>query len=116
MIRVIIERKVKRGKEREMWALLHDLRSKAIRQPGYVSGETLVGYDDPALWVVISTWFKAESWQDWLNSPERKAIVRAEKSLVAAPTKITVLKFLEEAKGGIIEEEEREEEEELEQK
>ena len=115
MIRVIIERKVKRGKEREMWSLLHDLRSKAIRQPGYVSGETLVGYDDLSLWVVIGTWLKAESWQDWLKSPERKAIASREKSLLTTPTKITVLKFLEEAKGGKIEEE-QEEEEELEQK
>jgi len=115
MIRVIIERKVKRGKEREMWALLHDLRSKAIRQPGYVSGETLVGHDNPLLWVVIGTWLKAENWRYWLNSPERKAIVGEEKSLVVAPAKITVLKFLEEAKGDKIEEE-QEEEEELEQK
>ncbi len=87
-----------------------------MRQPGYVSGETLVGYDNPLLWIVISTWLKAENWQDWLNKPERKAMVTREKALIAAPVKTTVLKFLEEARAGEEREEQQEEEEELEQK
>ncbi len=96
MIRVLIERKIKPGKERKAWELLHELRSKAMRQTGYVSGETLMGHDDPSLWVVISTWVKAEDWQAWRNSPERKAIEPQEKALVAAPVKVTVLKFFDE--------------------
>lgn len=118
MIRVIIERKIKSGKEREAWDLLHDLRSKAMRQTGYVSGETLMGHDDPLLWVVISAWLKAENWQDWLNSPERKALESREKALIAAPVKTTVLKFFEEPVRGVerAEHEEVEVEEEAEQK
>lgn len=110
MIRVIIKRKIRPGKEREMWNLTHDLRSKAMRSTGYVSGETLVGHDDPSLWVIISTWLTAENWQAWLNSPERKAVDSQEKALLAAPVRTTVLKFLEEPVGG----EEREEQEEIE--
>lgn len=110
MIRVIIERKIKSGKERKAWDLLHDLRSKAMRQTGYVSGETLTGHDDPLLWVVISTWLRAEDWQAWLTSPERKAIESREKALVAAPVKTTILKFFKEPVRG----EEQEEPEEVE--
>lgn len=96
MIRVIIERKLKPGKEREMWNLIHELRSKGMRQPGYVSGETLVGFDDPSLWVVISTWLTAELWQAWAGSPERQATGAQVEPLLAAPVKTTILKFLEE--------------------
>lgn len=96
MVRVIIERKLKADKESEMWALTHELRSKGMRQPGYVSGETLVGYDDPSLWVVISTWLTAELWQAWANNPERQAIAARVAPLLTAPARTTVLKFLEE--------------------
>ena len=95
MIRLIIERKIKSGKEREAWNLLHDFRSKAMHQRGYVSGETLRAYDDPLLWVAISTWLEAEDWQAWLNSPERKLLESREKELIDAPVKTTVLKFFE---------------------
>ena len=63
MIKVIIERKIKAGKEREAWDLLHELRSEAMLQSGYVSGETLKGYEDPSLWFAIGTWLEAEDWQ-----------------------------------------------------
>jgi heme-degrading monooxygenase HmoA len=100
MIKLIIERKIKAGKEREAWDLLHELRSKAMRQSGYVSGETLKGYDDSSLWFAISTWLEAEDWQAWFNSPERKALEDREKALIDAPIKTTLLKFFEEPISG----------------
>ena len=118
MIKVIIERKIKTGKESEAWDLLHELRSKAIQQSGYVTGETLMGYADSSLWFAIGTWLEAENWQAWLNSPVRKTIVDREKALIDAPIKTTLLKPLEEPIRGEdeVEQEEVEAEEELEQK
>lgn len=98
MIRVIIERRPKKGKERELWALLHDLRKQGLPQPGYISGETLVGRDDPSLWVVIATWLSPEHWQAWVNSPERKKLAAKIEPLLATPSKTTVLEFLEKLK------------------
>ena len=118
MIKVIIERKIKAGKESEAWDLLHELRSKAIHQSGYVSGETLKGYDDSSLWFAIGTWLEAEDWQAWLNSPDRKALEDREKALIDAPIKITLLEFFGEVIRGEeqVEQEELEAEEEAEQK
>jgi len=96
MVRIIIERRLKTGKEHEMWTLLQEFRSKAMRQPGYVSGETLVGHSDPSLWVVISTWLTAELWQAWANNPVRQEVAARVAPLLIAPAKTTVLKFLEE--------------------
>jgi len=118
VIKLIIERKIKSGKEHEAWDLLHELRSKALRQKGYISGETLKTFDDPSLWVAISTWLEAEDWRAWLNSPERKALEGREKEVIDAPVKATVLEFFEEPFGGEeqLEQEDIEAEEEAEQK
>ena len=39
-VKVFIERRVKAGYEDSVWALLRDLRSQAVRQRGYLYGET----------------------------------------------------------------------------
>ena len=39
-VKVLIERYVKAGKEKAVQLLLSDLRSQAVRQKGYMYGET----------------------------------------------------------------------------
>ncbi|MBI3954157.1 MAG: antibiotic biosynthesis monooxygenase, partial [Chloroflexi bacterium] len=39
-VKVIMERTVKTGKEKELAELLKELRSRGLHQPGYISGET----------------------------------------------------------------------------
>ena len=95
MIRVIIERRAKEGKEDELLRELLDLRTQSMRQPGYVSGETLVWYDDPSLYVVISTWSAAAYWKTWTILVERRRIEDRLEPLLSAPEKTTVLNFLE---------------------
>lgn len=90
MVRVIIERRLKEENEGEVRELLYDLRVKAMRQPGYVSGETLMGYDDPLLYSVVSTWRSAEEWQAWANNAERQAIETRVERLLSAPAKTTI--------------------------
>lgn len=48
-----------------------DLRSHAVKQPGYISGETLFNIERSAECLVISRWTKLEHWQDWLRNPIR---------------------------------------------
>jgi len=96
MIRVIIERRAKEEWELELSVLLLDLRNKAMRQPGYVSGETLVAEADPLLYIVIGTWRSVEFWQAWASSTERGEMVAQVESLLYAPEKTTILNFVEE--------------------
>ena len=51
MIKVIIERKVKKGED--ISRLLRELRATAIYEPGYVTGETLVNAEDNSSIVVV---------------------------------------------------------------
>ena len=72
--KVIITRKVTRGKQKDVLPLLLDLRTKAMSQRGYISGETLKGISDPDEFLVISTWNSFEDWKAWEDNPERRKI------------------------------------------
>jgi len=73
-VKIIIRRKVPKGKESQLLPLLIDLRSKATTQPGYISGETLRNANDPQDYVVISTWQSGEAWKAWEASKGRAEI------------------------------------------
>ena len=73
-VKIIIRRKVPKSKEAQVLPLLLDLRSKAITQPGYISGETLINVNDPEEYVVIGTWKSADNWKAWEASKERGEI------------------------------------------
>ena len=94
MIRVIIERHCQPGKEAEMESLFVDLRAIAMRQHGYVSGETLQSIDDPSFWLVISTWISTDLWKVWHSSAERRELLGKIEPLLVAPEKISVFGFI----------------------
>jgi heme-degrading monooxygenase HmoA len=74
--KVIIKRKFIKGKKREIIALLRELRSGALQQPGYISGETLSSSDDPQTLVVIASWQDIGSWIAWRENDTRKTLER----------------------------------------
>ncbi|MGD8388253.1 MAG: antibiotic biosynthesis monooxygenase [Desulfobacteraceae bacterium] len=73
-IKVIIQRKVPKGKQEALVPLLMELRARAIKQAGYISGETLRNVADPEDYIVISVWQSVDAWKEWAAQPERKAI------------------------------------------
>ncbi|UCH01031.1 MAG: antibiotic biosynthesis monooxygenase [Deltaproteobacteria bacterium] len=73
-IKVIITRKVAKGRQRDLLPLLMELRTKAVNQRGYISGETLKGISDPDEFLVISTWRSLGDWKAWDDNPERGEI------------------------------------------
>ncbi|MFO8033188.1 MAG: antibiotic biosynthesis monooxygenase [Desulfohalobiaceae bacterium] len=74
MVKAFIKRRVPQDKARDMIPLFRKMRSMAMEQPGYISGETLKNYNDPEEYLVISVWQSAEDWQRWLESRERQQI------------------------------------------
>jgi len=73
-IKVIITRKVAKGRQKDLLPLSMELRTKAINQKGYISGETLKGIGDPDEFLVISTWQRFEDWKAWEDNPARREI------------------------------------------
>ena len=89
-VRIIIDRKVKKGKESDFARMLRELRSKAIPSKGYISGETLRALDDPCNYIVISTWQNLEDWKTWEKQAERRKIHARIEKLMARPTKTKI--------------------------
>ena len=72
LVKILIKRRFKKGKVKEINTILRDFRAGAMDRPGYVSGETLVSFDDPQNVLVIGTWQDMESWLAWKDNPKRK--------------------------------------------
>ena len=74
MIRVTIEQHCRPGKEKQLRDMLIELRTMAMQQPGYISGETLRELINPSLFKVVSTWSTLEAWKKWHGSQQRLSI------------------------------------------
>ncbi len=70
--KILIKRRFKEGHAPQIVALLNEIRKRALNQPGYMSGETLVKNGYPNNMVVISTWQSLEHWHKWQESEDRK--------------------------------------------
>ena len=92
-VKILIQRKVKPGKEKELNETVKELRSKAIHARGYISGETLRSVEDPSTHLLISTWKSIEDWNNWFNTPERKAFQQKVDAILEEPTKITAYEY-----------------------
>ncbi len=80
-IRVLMTRKMPRlagGMEAALLPtlvpMLTELRSMAMRQPGYISGETMRNVNDQSEFLVISTWKSVEDWQRWFADKKREKL------------------------------------------
>ena len=60
---MLIERWVKAGYEETVGEMLRDLRSQAVRQRGYIYGETWLSLENPRVFVVVSAWGSREHWE-----------------------------------------------------
>ena len=89
-VRIIIDRKVKKGKEADFAKLLRRLRSKAIFSRGYITGEMLRVQNDPQNYIVISAWQSVADWQKYESVPETSKIHARIEKLMARPTKVQI--------------------------
>ena len=90
IIKVFIKRHVKECKVDEAYALLNELRSHAMNQNGYISGETLVNHYDYRSITVISTWHSVDDWISWEESDERATNEAQLESLLEEPAKFEI--------------------------
>jgi heme-degrading monooxygenase HmoA len=89
-VRIIIDRKVKKGKEADFAKLLRELRSKAIFSKGYISGEMLRVRDDPQNYIVITAWQTVADWERYEKVPETSKIHIKIEKLMTRPTKVKI--------------------------
>ena len=73
-VKILIERRFKEFPVQEIFSVFDELRVNALRQKGYISGETLINSEDKREMVVISTWSDFDDFNAWSNSPKRKEL------------------------------------------
>lgn len=92
-IRVFIEREIQPGNDLKLHQLLMQLRTKAMVQKGYITGETLRDVNNPNKFLVIGTWNSVEDWQAWQAHAERKNLQSELDKLLKGPEKIAVYTY-----------------------
>ncbi len=90
-LKVVIERRVLPGHEKQLLELLRELRIRCLDEPGYITGETLRDSEDPRNIVVLSTWFGLGDWRRWSQSDDRKALESRIRQHLAAPERVRLL-------------------------
>ena len=88
--KVLIERHTAPHEANHVLAIATELRAAAIRQPGYISGESLIDVEDNTALVVISTWRDIEDWRRWEVSEERKMLEENIAPLLNRPPTVRV--------------------------
>jgi heme oxygenase (mycobilin-producing) len=92
-VRVFIEREIQPGNDLKLHNLLMQLRTKAMLQKGYITGETLRDLSSASKFLVIGTWNSVEDWNAWQADPERKKIQAELDKLLKTPEKFTVYTY-----------------------
>ena len=90
-IEVLIKRVTKTGEDAKI-LLPHilELRSLAVRQPGYISGETLFNLERPEECMVVSRWTTIEQWQEWKRSARRNELDEKIEKLLATKAEYNI--------------------------
>jgi antibiotic biosynthesis monooxygenase (ABM) superfamily enzyme len=89
-IKVVHQRKIRTENKEELGMLLARLRTAAVSQPGYLSGETLVALDDQDSHLVISTWQTLQEWMAWEDNRERRILIAMIDKLLVEPATVRV--------------------------
>ena len=85
-VKVFIKRDMIAGKEKEFFSHLKNLRINAVRQKGYISGETLIRVENTNKVTVISIWETMEDWNSWKANEKRIEIEASLNELQESPT------------------------------
>jgi len=92
-VKILIRRKVPADKAVKLKDLVMQLRALSVKQPGYVTGESLKSVENPDQYLVISTWDSLNAWKAWLGTKERATIQDQIDALLGAKTEYEVYEY-----------------------
>ena len=73
---------------------LAELRREAVRQPGYISGNTLVGVEDKSLICIETIWEGVKEWKEWEKSQSQIEIFRKLLPYLSEKSNIKIYRYL----------------------
>jgi len=87
-IKIVIERKFKEAVVLETLEIIDEIRMKALRDRGYIGGETVVNVDDDREVVVFSAWSSVDDWKTWYDKKEWEELEKKLAPNLVEPVKI----------------------------
>ncbi len=90
-VRIITQRKFREPLVQENLQAIEALKISAMQQKGYVSGETLVNFEDRREVLVLSTWSDNDDFNAWSNNEEKIKLENELIPLLEEPAKIISL-------------------------
>jgi len=86
-IEVLIWRTTRPGiNAKALLPFIVELRSHAVKQAGYISGETLFNLERSNECLVVSRWTTLEHWKNWNQSARRRELDEGMQDLLGAET------------------------------
>ena len=89
-IKIVIERKFKEAVVQEILEIIDEIRIKALRDKGYIGGETIVNVDDDREVLVVSAWSSVEDWKTWYDKKEWEELEKKLTPRLEEPAKIRI--------------------------
>ncbi len=87
-VKIVIERKFKEAVVPEILQIIDEIRIKALRDRGYIGGETVVNCDDDREVLVFSAWASVDDWKSWHEKKEWEELEKELAPLLEEPVKI----------------------------
>ena len=69
-VKIVIERKFKEAVVPEFLQIIREIRIMALRDRGYIGGETVINVDDDREVLVFSAWSSVDDWKTWYDKKE----------------------------------------------
>ena len=102
MVRVVIEHRIKSPEHVDKAVdLIREIRAEAMKQHGFITGETLTNVDDSTNMLVISTWENREAWDAWDKSKRRVELKPLINELLAEPYSFRVFEYYRVQRGRV---------------
>lgn len=89
-IKIVIERKFKETPSEDDLRTIDEIRIKALRDRGYIGGETVVNADDRREVLVFSAWSSVDDWKTWYGKKEWEELEKELIPHLEEPAKIRV--------------------------
>ena len=91
MIKVLIERHLLDGLEKEYNQASKALLQACMEFPGYISGESLRDLEHPNHRIIITYWKSESAWREWEASERRLQLLGGVAGILAADEKVVLL-------------------------
>jgi heme-degrading monooxygenase HmoA len=102
MVKVVVDHELKDKKDTEAYIkVMRELTNDARKQPGYITGETLVNTEDERNILVIATWHSSKHFADWCTPEIRQKVNGMYPLILMEPPRLRIYSNALERKGRV---------------